>query len=143
MSQPTCPHLSWYHFSDSDSTIFQNNFFHCFNVFICCWRAAASRARFVIGISSDILEELVPFINIFLVRADSLCATVNISSILEYLIPFLTQIWCKFFDPFFFIAENCRAHQNTSNLCICQKQTKYNLHLKLCTDFWDECTNMK
>jgi hypothetical protein len=40
------------------------------------------------------------------------------------------------------IAENRRAHQNTSNLCICQKQTKYAIHLKLCTDVRDECTNM-
>ena len=39
-------------------------------------------------------------------------------------------------------AENRQAHQNTSNLCICQKQTKYAIHLKLCTDVRDECTNM-
>jgi len=53
-------------FSNSDSiTIHHNNFLHCFNIFVGCWRAGTSRTGNVMYFFLVYYEELLTFINIF------------------------------------------------------------------------------
>ena len=46
--------------SNSDSTIIQNHFFYCFNVFIGCRRARATRTSIAIDIFSVFLRPVIP-----------------------------------------------------------------------------------
>ena len=48
----------------SDSMIIQNHFLHCFNVFICCWRARTIKTIIVIDIFSAFLKPLIPQLNL-------------------------------------------------------------------------------
>ena len=76
---------------NSDSTIIQNHFLYCFNVFIGCWSVRATRASIVIDIFSAFLKPVIPQLNLC-----SPNSTVNMSNVLAHLISFFTQNLIEF-----------------------------------------------
>ena len=88
-------------FSNSDSTIIQNQFLHCINVFIGCWSAR-------------------PYLNLLhhnwtcvLLIVDSPNATVSIRNVFKHLIQFLcTKLLIQFLRSTFRIVKKRISHQN-------------------------------
>ena len=97
--------------SNCDSTIIQNHFLYCFNVFIGCWRARATSTSIVIDIFLALLKPVISQLNLY--SAYSRLATINII--------FYTKHNTGFFDPFFRIVKNRKAHQTMPIIFIFQK----------------------
>lgn len=55
---------TWRVLSLNDSTIIQNYFLHCFNVFFACWRAWTTRTSIFIGIFPGFLKLVIPLLNL-------------------------------------------------------------------------------
>ena len=133
MSRTICQH----HLCHSDSTIIQNHFLYCFNVFIGCWHDRAPRNSIVINIFSTFLKQVISQLN--LCSAHSRLAkrhSQHFKSPCTFNLIFYTKLnTVCLFDPFFFESKT------RLNLFICQNQTDNPKWLIMSTYITTICTN--
>ena len=128
---------------NSDWTVIQNNFLLCFNVFIGCWRARPTATSIVIYIFSGMLKPIIPQLNLCSAyRRLAKCHNQHFKCPCTFNFIFYTKLNTISGINFFRLIKNRRAHQNTTNRFICQKQTHNPKWPILSTYITDMCTNI-
>ena len=113
--------------SNSDSTNIRNHFLHCFNNFIDCLHARATRTSIIIDIFSTFLKPVILQLNLCSVYsriAKRHSQHFKCLCIFNFIFS-NTKLKTVSLNPFFriLVVRNRRAHQNMTNLFICETQT--------------------